>query len=833
MPRYPHLIVPEAGAATRFTSTLSPRSTFRTPNRNRRQHANDLIAQLQTAAGTAKTRVPRADGNGFYETPALLLTFESEPDFELKFESLDLQNSGIELLSVKVEDHKTFATVRVPHNKVRLFLTRLEKYRDTDPNAPIPDGKKRKPNDYRDLAASISAIKLATLKELWTDPPDQYPPTNTPITWEVWLRAPEDDEQPSEDILTDAAATLGFEVTSNVLHFVDRTVVLVRGTREQLSLGADVLGIIAEVRKAKVAADFFDGLPVEEQHDWIDTLLERVTPPPADAPVVGLLDTGLNHGHPLIQPLIDPDADLHTYKPQWGTNDAWPHGTWMAGLALYGDLAPVLEANGDVVMEHGLQSVKLINRPDPHDPDLYGAVTTEGVNRLEAANQRHRIYCMAITAEETGQGRPSSWSAAVDALASGADDDVRRLIVLAAGNIDPAHHINYPDANEVSSVQDPGQSWNALTIGGYTEKVLIDQGANPGWTPVASSGDIAPASTTSVTWTNASRPPFKPDIVMEAGNLGRPREGAHPLELPELMLLTTSDEFGAGRPPFHTIGETSAAAALAANLLARLAARYPDFTPETLRAMLVHSAAWKPAMVQRAQDDQGFVDFNRLLRTFGYGVPDETNLFSSANNILTLIAQDSLQPFFKDGAKGVKTNHIKHHALPWPAEVLRDLPLGTEVQMRVTLSYFVEPSPGERGWDKKYGYASHGLRFQVMRATETPEQFRQRINAAEQEEEYEAEHHGETGTWTFGGRRQTRGSIHSNIWKGTAQDLANRSHIAVYPTTGWWRTRPKEERFDREAHYSLIVTITTPDENTDIYTPVANIIGVPVEVIIA
>lgn len=166
MPRYPHLTIPEAGAATRFTSTLSPRSTFRTPNRNRRQHADTLIAQLQAAAGTGKTRVARADGNGFYETPALLLTFESDPDFQLKFESLDLQASGIELLSVKIEDQKTYATVRVPHNKVKLFLTRLEKYRDTDPNAPIPQGKKRKPIDYHDLAASISAIKLATLKEL-------------------------------------------------------------------------------------------------------------------------------------------------------------------------------------------------------------------------------------------------------------------------------------------------------------------------------------------------------------------------------------------------------------------------------------------------------------------------------------------------------------------------------------------------------------------------------------------------------------------------------------------------------------------------------------------
>lgn len=832
MPRYPHLLLPGTAPATRFTSTLSPRSQFTTPTRQRVPHGNALIGQLQAASATQPTRVQLADGSGFYQTPALLLTFESAPDFALKFESLDLQASKIELLNVKEEDRKTLATVRVPHDKVKLFLTRLEKYRDADPNAPIPEGKKRKPNDYHDFAESISAIKLATLKELWSDSEDQYPGPNTSITWEVWLRMSDDPELSSEQLLREAAATLGYEVTSNALQFVDRTVVLVRGTREQLSLGADVLGIIAELRKAKVAADFFVGLRTPGQHDWIQNLLGRLTGADEAAPVVSLLDTGLNHGHPLLRPLIVPDRDLHTYKPQWGVHDGGPHGTWMAGIAMFGDLAPALAGNGPVTLEHGLESHKMINLPaDPHNPELFGAVTVESVNRLEAGVQRSRIYCMAVTADDSGQGRPSSWSAAVDTLASGADDDERRLILISAGNMDPAHHNTYPASNEVSPIQDPAQAWNAITVGGYTEKVFIDQVVSPGWTPVAASGDLAPSSTTSVTWTKPSRPPFKPDIVMEAGNLGRSHPGAHPLELPELMMLTTSDEFEAGAPPFITMGETSGATALAANLTARLAARYPAFTPETLRGLLIHSARWTPAMLDRARTPDGFIDTARLLRTFGYGTPNEAELFSSANNSLTLIAQDSLQPFLKENG-AVKSNDIKHHAIPWPADVLRALPLGTEVEMRITLSYFVEPSPGERGWDRKYGYASHGLRYSVRRATETAEQFRQRINAYEQEEEYEADHHGETGQWTLGGRQPSRGSIHSNLWRGTAQDLANRSEIAIYPTLGWWRTRPKEERFERTAHYSLIVSITTPDQATDIYTPVATQIGVPVEVLI-
>jgi hypothetical protein len=212
--------------------------------------------------------------------------------------------------------------------------------------------------------------------------------------------------------------------------------------------------------------------------------------------------------------------------------------------------------------------------------------------------------------------------------------------------------------------------------------------------------------------------------------------------------------------------------------------------------------------------------------------PDPERLFYSAGNSLTLIAQDSLQPFFKDEANngGIKTRDIKYHALPWPRDVLHALPLDTKVQMRVTLSYFVEPSPGERGWDRKYGYASHGLRFKVIRAAETLDEFKLRINAHDREEDYDEDHAGETGTWDFGVAGPTYGSIHSNTWHGTAAELASRGHIAVHPTLGWWRTRPSERRYDRVVHYSLIVTISTPSEIVDIYTPVANQIGIDIAV---
>ncbi|MDA4807881.1 hypothetical protein NY486_18570, partial [Enterobacter hormaechei] len=114
---------------------------------------------------------------------------------------------------------------------------------------------------------------------------------------------------------------------------------------------------------------------------------------------------------------------------------------------------------------------------------------------------------------------------------------------------------------------------------------------------------------------------------------------------------------------------------------------------------------------------------------------------------------------------------MKLHLLPWPKDNL--LALGAEpVEVRVTLSYFIEPNPGERGWTRRHRYASHGLRFQMKTATESVDEFRARINqAARNEEEGTPVNVGES--WLLGTFRDS-GSLHSDFWRGTAADLAER-----------------------------------------------------------
>ena len=66
---------------------------------------------------------------------------------------------------------------------------------------------------------------------------------------------------------------------------------------------------------------------------------------------------------------------------------------------------------------------------------------------------------------------------------------------------------------------------------------------------------------------------------------------------------------------------------------------------------------------------------------------------------------------------------------------------------------------------------------------------------------------------------------------GTAADIASCNLIGVYPVIGWWRERGWLQRWDRKARYSLIVSLHTPDEHIDIYTPVAVQLGVPVQIV--
>ena len=82
----------------------------------------------------------------------------------------------------------------------------------------------------------------------------------------------------------------------------------------------------------------------------------------------------------------------------------------------------------------------------------------------------------------------------------------------------------------------------------------------------------------------------------------------------------------------------------------------------------------------------------------------------------------------------------------------------------------------------------------------------------------------------MGSEAHNRGSLHSDMWQGTAAELAARGRIAIYPVTGWWKELQARDRSHLGARYALLVSIDTPAEDIDLWTPVAQQVGLPITV---
>lgn len=166
------------------------------------------------------------------------------------------------------------------------------------------------------------------------------------------------------------------------------------------------------------------------------------------------------------------------------------------------------------------------------------------------------------------------------------------------------------------------------------------------------------------------------------------------------------------------------------------------------------------------------------------------------------------------------------HTLPWPEKELQSHG-ETRVEMRVTLSYFVDPNRARLGWKKRHRYASHGLRFAVRKPAESSREFRARVNGAARTEEEDPQT-GDPKGWYVGSDLRGKGSLHHDRWFGTAAELAEREQLAVYPIIGWWREKLSFGKAESKARYALVVTIRTPTTSVDIYQPVAAKIPVPI-----
>ena len=817
----PHIYLPGHGQREEFTSPRRGGGDGNIPPRDRARHARQITRALTQALAAAEQQINARDAGISGGTTGFYLEFDIPKEQQPLLDKLEDRRGrqNIDLVSVRPSgadpDNLISATVFVPESKKNSYLKKVEDYQTKETRTGKP---KNEP-----LVASINTVRLARVESLFTDDQMLFPAADQQAWWEVWLR-PE-----TRAVFEHAAGRLNVEVRDHIVSFPEREIVIAHGTPEAMGRIIANTDAIAELRLARDTPALFMEMTPDEQREWAEDMAGRLELAPADAPAVCILDSGTTRQHPLIEPALDP-ADQQAWDHAWTVEDvsaSWlGHGTQMSGLALYGDLTPALVADGSLELTHKLESVKVLPDRGANDPDLYGYITATAMSRAEIqAPERRRAYCLAVTSDgDHWRGRPSSWSAKLDDLAYGDGED-QRFIVVSAGNIGAYYLANeYLDQNDTARIENPAQSWNSLTVGAITEKCTISNPDYAGWQSLAPVGDLSPLSRTSVAWHHEW--PIKPDVVFEGGNQGvdpATNLGDH---VDDLALLTTHNRIQ--ERLFTVTGDTSAATALVSRMAAQILADRPSLWPETVRALIVQSAEWTPAMRDHLPENPNQSDKRTLVRRYGYGVPDLGQAIRSLNSDVTLVIEGEFQPFFLENSV-IKTRDMALHELPWPSEALEALN-EAQLQMRVTLSYFIEPNPGERGWTQRHRYASHGLRFAVKRAEESIDAFRRRINAAARDDE--GRRHAGAGAdegWVLGPRLRDRGSLHSDIWEGTAADLANRHGIAVYPTGGWWREKPALRRSERRVRYALAVTLRAEVE-IDLYTEIENAIAIGVEI---
>ena len=376
------------------------------------------------------------------------------------------------------------------------------------------------------------------------------------------------------------------------------------------------------------------GLSVDE--------LPEVMAPDARSPIVGLVDSGVASGHPLIGSAVLASDAIGTGIDE--DQDEHGHGTMVASLLLHGDVRGAIKRGLPLRPICRIVSARVLDADNgfPAD-DLWERDLQEAI--IWCASHGARIINLSIGDSRSPFSPPRQMSAA-----SVVDDLARRLglvVVIAAGNSRPADYLaeisesaarEYPAKlleDDATGLLDPGTSLLSLTVGGLTYAAASGASSSheslrrlpmgePGWpSPVTRKGP-GPGQA------------IKPEVSEGAGTLG----------VEHNTLVTNDAELGvvaasaqAGRLLSWGVG-TSYAAPLVSRVAAAVAARFPTFTAELIRALVLVSAKRVPFADSLEGANASRLEAERAL--VGYGRPSIARAIESTSHRALLVAESAI-----------------------------------------------------------------------------------------------------------------------------------------------------------------------------------------------
>lgn len=627
--------VPRPPQARRKIKRYVPRN----PRYTAAPHASRLVDDARRsieALRARKTERPDFD-------PKLMLRFELNrriPDDAWRPAGLTLLDSS----------DRHAAVAFAARTDLRGFLNRLDQYaagpRERPADKPAIEGQDEElPALYEDFFDAIDEFRplepADRVSERLMQVLNEAPGATHECDVELWFHS---DPAVREDWLSEARSTvraLGGEWVDEYVG-IRAAVVLarVRGDRD-VAFGVAELDQVSLVDAIPAPALRPDELAALQD---VDSLPDDLPSPPEDAPVVGLIDTGVRAGHPLIRPAI---VDATALDPAFGGQgeDAHGHGTTVAGLILFGDVLAAVRS-ADVQAPFWLASVRVLDdegRP-PSSRSWIASIAEAVVYLAEELECRVINLSFGDSDSPYRGGKSTPLAAELDTLAR----RHRLLLVVSAGNIEP--HQLVPAAAVLSTwprylmdaghrILDPAQSALALTVGAIVNVdglTPLSKGTTLGRSAVGRAPGPAPYTRSGP----GVRDAIKPEVVAQGGNWVYDQATGDLLSDSAVEIVSTSARFPSAL--FGTSVGTSLAAPAVAHLAGRLQATYPNLSANALRALIGQSAVHADSLLEHLEP---FEEQEKTAYALcGYGEPDWERAGISTPNRVVMYAEDAVRP---------------------------------------------------------------------------------------------------------------------------------------------------------------------------------------------
>ncbi|HYR89312.1 MAG TPA: S8 family peptidase [Terriglobia bacterium] len=521
--------------------------------------------------------------------------------------------------------------------------------------------------------------------------------------------------------------------------------------------------------------------------------LPRIPAPVADSPGVAVLDSGIVQNHPLLAPAV---GDAQSYVPGLGPEDEHGHGTLVAGIALYGDIAACAEARRFVPTLR-LFSGRIFDARNEADSRFVENSIEEAVRYF------HREYGCRVFNVSYGDSRKPYRGGRVRGLAVTLDALTRELgvlFVVPSGNFEGEENVptdwrqEYPGylLREEAALLDPATALNVITVGSIarwdattrSQRYITD----PAEQPIARRDCPSPFTRTGPTVGGA----IKPDVAAYGGNWAVNLRVANQWIIKQgLGELSTSREFAAGRLLAEDCG-TSFAAPEISHLAAQILREHPGADANLLRALLGTHARWPDPCIE-------FLDQkDDLLRMCGFGRVDDSTLTRSNDHEVTLIAQESIPD-------------RSHHFFELPIPNSLWSPGRRAREISVALAH----SPAVR--TTRINYKATRIDFRLVSASDLREVERT-FNAATSAEAYERI--SEISGAAVGTQRRSAGTLQADRWTFKMPSATRRRETLFLVVTRNDLSWGREITLNAEPYALAVVLRDRENTNAQLYAQV-------------